>query len=266
MRYYTQLADIARGTGFPVVEQPGWKTRGKDSLGRPSGMADIIGGVLCHHTATTTTGGDYPSLRTVTYGRVGLVNALSNFGLGRSGTIYVIAAGQTWHAGTVNDQRFSNPQAIGIEAENNGVGERWGAAMLESYARLCAGLCRAFRLDPYDQVRGHKEVRLPLGAKIDPSFDMPAFRRVVAARLANQSGEFVMDQDARDYLRAMEDRINARLGVIDANSVARFAALTAAIDADPDNPVDQAMLNEAVKQGLDGMEIAVKAMTEDTPA
>ena len=126
-----------------------------------------------------------PSLNILTYGRSDLRNSLCAFGIARSGRIYVVAAGKSWHAGPVNDIRMSNYQAFGLEVENNGVGERWPAAQLESYARLCAELCRAFNIPP-TMVQGHKEVCSPRGRKIDPAgIDMNQFRRVVAARLAN---------------------------------------------------------------------------------
>lgn len=259
MKFHTNLAAVARQTGFPVTEVAGWKTRGLDSNGRSCGLIDHPTGVVCHHTATTTLKGDYPSLKTVTNGRAGLRNALANFGLGRSGRIYIIAAGQAWHAGPVNDDRCSNPQAFGIEAENTGKGERWSAPMVESYARLCAELCRAFRI-PTSLVKGHKEVRIPAGAKIDPNFDMNAFRRVVAARLANPTREDVniVDQATKDFFKKMEDRLNTRLGTLDANSRARLSAIEAAIDADPNNPVSQDMLNKAVAKGLAGAQITVQ--------
>lgn len=259
MKFHTNLAAIARQTGFPVTEVAGWKTRGKDSNGRSAGLVDRPTGVVCHHTATTTLRGDYPSLKTVTNGRAGLRNALANYGLGRSGRIYVIAAGQAWHAGPVNDDRCSNPQAFGIEAENTGVGERWSAPMLEAYARLCAELCRAFRI-PTSLVRGHKEVRIPLGHKIDPNFDMNAFRRTVAARLAHPTQEDVniVDPATKDYFKKLEDRLNTRIGQLDLNSRVRLAAIEAAIAADPNNPVTQEQLNKAVAAGLAGAQITLK--------
>lgn len=77
-------------------------------------MVDRPTTVVCHHTATTTLTGDYPSLGTVVHGKKKLRNALANFGLGRSGRIYVVAAGEAWHAGVVKNDLFSNPQAFGI--------------------------------------------------------------------------------------------------------------------------------------------------------
>ncbi|MGB9377551.1 MAG: peptidoglycan recognition family protein [Mycobacteriales bacterium] len=266
MKFHTNLAAVARATGFPVTEVAGWQSRGKDFMGRHSGMVDRPTGVVCHHTATTTPTGDYPSLRTVTNGRKGLINALANFGLGRSGRIYVVAAGQAWHAGPVNDDRCSNPQAFGIEAENSGRGERWGAAMLESYARLCAEICRAFNISP-SLVRAHREVRIPLGAKIDPTgIDMNAFRRTVADRLAHKSTQedvTIVDQATKDFFKKMEDRLNQRLGALDANSRARLSAIEAALAADPSKPVTQDQLDKAVAAGLADMHITLGA---DTPA
>lgn len=163
----TQLADIARRTGRPVVEVAGWKTRGH-------GPMRGVRGVVCHHTAGARRG-NYPSLNIVRDGRPDLAGPLANYGIGRDGTIYVIAAGLCWHAGPAVDG-FSNSWSVGIEAENVGDGsEPWGEPILTSYRLLCRELCAEFKL-PISQVRGHKEIALPRGRKTDPNFDMDAFR------------------------------------------------------------------------------------------
>ncbi len=254
MKFHTNLAAVARRTGFPVTEVKGWQSRGN------GGMANQPTAVICHHTAGPSRG-DYPSLDVVTNGRPGLENSLSAFGLGRSGRIFVIAAGESFHAGVVRDESFSNQQAFGIEAENTGVGERWSAPMLESYARLCAELCREFGISP-SMVRGHKEACSPSGRKIDPAgIDMDAFRRTVAARLKDPSTKeedvSIVDQATKDFFTAMEDRLNTRIGTIDKNSSARLAAIEKAIGADPNNPVTQDQLNKAVKEGLAGAKITL---------
>ena len=103
--------------------------------------------------------------------------------------------------------------------------------MVDAYARLCAESCRAFSIPP-TMVRGHREACKPSGRKIDPAgIDMTAFRRTVAARLAHPTKEdiSIVDQATKDFLKKMEDRLNTRIGVIDKNSVARFAAIEAAI-------------------------------------
>ncbi|HEX4818201.1 MAG TPA: hypothetical protein VFV66_36130 [Nonomuraea sp.] len=91
MPWLTQVADVARCTGPPVVEVAGWQSRGH-------GPQPEVEGVVCHHTAGPAGGGDYPSLRVVRDGPPGLDGPLSHVGLGRSGTIYMIsraAAGTT---------------------------------------------------------------------------------------------------------------------------------------------------------------------------
>ncbi|MGV9364533.1 peptidoglycan recognition protein family protein [Amycolatopsis sp. NPDC003731] len=176
MAYLTNLADFARSAGLRVVEQPGWKTRGHGSFG-------AVLSVVCHHTGTPTTSGNYPSLNVVTNGRADLAGPLCNFGLGRDGTVYVVAAGVAWHAGaTVNDAVYGNNHSIGIEAEGTGK-DAWPEAQLDAYARLCTALTKAFSF-PVSRVQGHKEICYPHGRKPDPNFDMNAFRGRVSAVLA----------------------------------------------------------------------------------
>jgi len=175
MPYLIQLADVARRTGCKVVEVPGWKTRGH-------GPQPSVEGIVCHHTAGPPSGGDYPSLSVVRSGRPGLAGPLSHFGLGRSGTIYVIAAGRCWHNAPSTSTRHDNSSSIGIEAENNGR-QPWPEAQLDAYKRLCAELCREFGL-PASRVKGHKEVNRQ---KPDPhSVNMNDFREDVACMLRGE--------------------------------------------------------------------------------
>lgn len=174
----TQLADVARRTGYPVVEVSGWKTRG-----RPGGMLDVRT-ITCHHTANGGAKGNYPSLRVVRDGRSGLPGPLAQYGLGRDGTIYVIAAGKCNHAGVSRATAYTNPHAIGIEAEAVGVpgtpGD-WPAKQMDAYHRLCLALVNEFGAVEINDVRGHKETCSPVGRKSDPSFSMDKFRADVRA-------------------------------------------------------------------------------------
>ncbi|PZG02905.1 peptidoglycan recognition protein family protein [Nonomuraea aridisoli] len=170
MPYLTQLADVARRTGHPVTEVSGWKRRGH-------GPQPEVQGIVCHHTAGPAGGGDYPSLGVVRDGRPGLDGPLSHFGLGRSGRIYVIAAGRCWHNAPSTSPRHDNSSSLGIEAENNGR-QPWPQVQLDAYRSLCAELCREFGL-PAARVRAHREVNT---SKPDPhSIDMTEFRAAVAA-------------------------------------------------------------------------------------
>lgn len=175
----TDLADVLRAAGLPVVEQGGWKTRSNDG-NRFAGVQ----GILCHWTATApSAGGDYPSLNIVTNGRSDLPGMLAQLGLGRSGTWYVIGAGVAWHAGAVDQVYSDNYHSIGIEAEYHPDQGAWPEVQQRSYERGCAALARHYGV-PNDRIRGHYEAAVPYGRKPDPNTlpgGMPGFRQRVAA-------------------------------------------------------------------------------------
>ena len=156
------LADAARSSGLPVVETAGWRGRGH-------GPMRVVEGVVGHHTATGDAAkGDYPSLNIVTNGRAGLPGPLCNFGLGRGGTVYVVAAGVGYHAGASRWAGFVdlNDEFLGIEAEDNGDG-RWTDAMLNAYPRLVAALLRYMHRGT-DRYISHRGCAVPAGRKPDP--------------------------------------------------------------------------------------------------
>lgn len=174
MTYYTGLARVLRDAGLKVVEVDGWKTRGHGGMG-------AIQGILAHHTAgphQSQTSSNYPSLGVVRDGRAGLPGPLAQLGIGFDGTWYVIAAGRAWHAGTVDDAKYGNNHALGIEAENPGDGSAWPQAQYDSYVRGVAALIAEW--NGKIRVRGHKEAAIPHGRKIDPTFNMAQFRADVA--------------------------------------------------------------------------------------
>jgi N-acetyl-anhydromuramyl-L-alanine amidase AmpD len=147
--------------------------------------------VMCHHTAGGLKG-NMPSLGVVTNGRPpkngkpGLPGPLAQLCLGRDGTFIVVAAGRCNHAGNGNWQGLStgNTSFIGIEAENTGLeNDPWPSIQLEAYARGVAAILKKIKADAI-MCCGHREYALPQGRKPDPSFDMVAFRRQVAAIMA----------------------------------------------------------------------------------
>lgn len=165
-----------------VVELAGWQTRG-----RPGGFGPVKG-VLCHHTAGPLTGNS-PSLRTVIDGRPDLPGPLAHLFLARDGTFTIVAAGRCNHAGlgSWNGVTSGNTNFIGIEAENAGVSaDPWPDVQIEAYARGCAAILKHIGA-PVIMCAGHKEYALPPGRKIDPSFDMNAFRQKVAAFMDGMS-------------------------------------------------------------------------------
>lgn len=178
----TWLAEVLEDAGLKVAEQPGWRTRGHGNMG-------TVKGVMCHHTAGSLTG-NMPSLGVVTNGRPGLSGPLAQLGLGRDGTWYVVAAGRAFHAGRGNWQGFTtgNSSFIGVEAENTGLttgpkADPWPEVQLDAYRRGAAAILKNVGADAL-MCCGHKEYALPVGRKIDPTFDMSDFRHKVAAIMA----------------------------------------------------------------------------------
>lgn len=196
----TWMADTLRATGLPVVEVPGWQTRGHGA------MADVLG-VLLHHTAGPATG-NYPSLTVVQNGRPDLPGPLANLGLARDGAWYIIAAGQAWHAGSGVigwcPRDDGNRHLIGVEAESTGVRDDWTPAQRVSYPRGVAALLKRLG-QPADHAIGHKEWT---SRKIDPAFwDMDAFRGDVARWMTGDDDMELTDRvpdlytpDAKDTL------------------------------------------------------------------
>jgi peptidoglycan hydrolase-like protein with peptidoglycan-binding domain len=172
------LPHVLRSAGLKVGVVDGWEERGIGDMGHTLG-------VLCHHTAGPKNG-NMPSLQLLIKGRPDLRGPLSQLGLGRDGTYYVIAAGRCNHAGTGiwNGIVNGNMHFIGIEAENTGRSDDmpWPAVQVDAYQRGVAAILKHAGLKA-DGCAGHKEYALPQGRKPDPTLDMFAFRAAVATHL-----------------------------------------------------------------------------------
>jgi peptidoglycan hydrolase-like protein with peptidoglycan-binding domain len=172
----TWLPAVLETAGLKVARVDGWESRGRGDVGR-------ILGVICHHTVGPRQG-NMPSLRTLIQGRGDLPGPLSQLGLGRDGTYYVIAAGRCNHAGRGNWKGLinGNTNFIGIEAENTGGPDDspWPPVQLNAYRRGVAAILRHCGRSA-DFCAGHKEYALPPGRKTDPCFEMSAFRESIAA-------------------------------------------------------------------------------------
>src|SRR5687767_3091157 len=114
------LPEVLRGAGLKVSERPGWLDRGRE-------MGEVKG-VICHHTGTPADG-IMPTLRMLSDGVIQangkrLPGPLSQLGLGRDGTYFIVAAGRCNHAGDGAWRGLTNGNMnfIGIEAENRGTG------------------------------------------------------------------------------------------------------------------------------------------------
>lgn len=178
---YTDLAVHLRKWGLKVQEVPGWQNRSSNW----SKSFDARG-VVCHHTAGPTTG-NYPSYNIVVNGRSDLTGPLSQFGLGRDGTVILIGGHRANHAGTGGPLvgiplDSANAYMWGIEAENSG-SQAWPAVQLQAYYRLCAALAAYPKASfPVSRVIGHKEWAPT--RKIDPGgINMATFRTNVQKAL-----------------------------------------------------------------------------------
>jgi hypothetical protein len=179
MEHYGLLAHLRRW-GLKVQVKDGWRTRGRPYDFYPKG-------IICHHTASGSSSGNFASEGIVTTGRSDLPGPLCQVLLGRDGTVKMIAAGYANHAGYGGPragipENQGNTYTIGIEAENNGVGEPWSGPQLNAYYRLCAALLDWIDEDDVSKVFAHKE--WAPSRKIDPAgIDMTKFRAQVKKAL-----------------------------------------------------------------------------------
>lgn len=178
MTKYTNLNDHLKAWGLKVSEVSGWQTRSaKTTTFTPKT-------VTCHHTAGPTEG----NAPTLGYIRD---NVLSQFVLGRDGTVYIVSGNRANHAGFGGPLRgvpkdSANRYSWGIEAENNGRGEPWSEEQIKAYARLSAALCSLMGVDE-QAVFAHREwapsrKRDPLG------ISMEIMRSMIAEELKRGKG------------------------------------------------------------------------------
>ena len=188
----TRLERAVKNAGVKYKKVSGWSSRGHGSMGS-------IKTIVAHHTAGPLRGNS-PSLNVVAYGRPGLSGPLSQLFLARDGTVYLVAAGVSYHAGRVRSSSYGNSHSIGIEAENTGLSnDPWPAHQIDAYAKLCKALCKEFGLST-SRVLGHREVCSPVGRKSDPSFSMSDFRKKVGgAKGGVSSGGGTSGGSSRSY-------------------------------------------------------------------
>jgi len=239
------LADILRAEGLDVQEWGGWEHNSRSTGGynSPGVMAVVV-----HHTAS---GSGTSFQNDWSYCAQGHQDApVANCLLGRQGQWGVHAGGASNHAGKGGPWNTSkgqipldsaNSRTIGIEAQNNGVGENWSPDMVESYEIGVGAMCKAYILQPGSDVPAHFEWAPT--RKIDPwggntptpgfpytgpyEWLMSGFRNGVAGRMAGglppvQGGDDVLYRIAikRDNSIPVDQRANAKfVGMIDANGL-----------------------------------------------
>ena len=165
--------------GVKVKRVSGWKTRG-----RP-GTFQVKGGMMHHTASQPRPGNDAPALSICIHGRGDLQGPLCQALLGRDNVVYLIAAGRANHAGSGGPwgavpQDSGNAYFVGLECENNGVGESWSEEMRATAATFFAVLAKWKGFSP-SMLIGHKNWT---SRKIDPrGVNMWRFRRRVRRRM-----------------------------------------------------------------------------------
>jgi hypothetical protein len=182
-RWLDDLDQALAAGGVPYTEVPqsgadptgasSWRTRGRPAS---TGQWDATG-VLCHHTASPAGTSDQADLNVVLAGNSEAPGPVSSFYVGRSATVYLVAAGRCNHGGKGMRPGIDwsctdmNGCLVGIEVGNNGVGERWPDAQTDAYGNLVAALCDFYGWST-EQVYMHATTGPPSGgcnSKIDPA-------------------------------------------------------------------------------------------------
>lgn len=187
-RRLTDLPAVLRKAGLRVVEVPGWQTFSRpESTG---GFAPV--GNLWHHTGSKDTNplsldDDLKYAQWLAeIGRSDLPAPLCQLSVGRSGTIYVCAAGRGNHAGQAKASGpvpagDGNLLYLGWECQNTG-SEGWAAEQYEAMVKGAAATSAHYGWTAAAN-RAHKETSVT--GKWDPGkLDMDEFRADVADEMA----------------------------------------------------------------------------------
>lgn len=290
----SNMANVLRAAGLTVVEVPGWQTRG--FLGRD---LKEVRGVLWHHTVGPRTG-NMPSLNVLINGRPDVSGPLSQLGLARDGTVYVIAAGLSNHAGAgswVNIPKdMGNYYLIGIEMESAGTPPYdWTADQIRVAPHLGAALEKAYlmrlqpelrlqighleyssqgKIDPAGWPGGMNGLRNNINAVLNGDFEMAVTDQEmdqIAARVWSYvfKNKYGSDVDGRDLMGWIDKNVNDHAATLAKAMTAQTEALKEAI-AGVSSPVvltsdDVAAIAAALKESLaPGVvaELAKKLATE----
>lgn len=184
----SNLAAQLRKYGLTVVEVDGAANRGYAG----QDMQELLG-VLWHHTATPRSNyllSDAPTLNMCINGRSDLPGPLCQLVLGRSGTVYFIAAGVGNHAGTGGGfgvpRDMGNHHLVGIEMESSGIAPwDWTDDQLRVAPYLGAALALILWPEGDHVQLAHAEYSD--GGKIDPAGwpgGMDGFRASINAKIA----------------------------------------------------------------------------------
>lgn len=174
------LADVLRGAGLSVQEDPGWKARGRSDF--------VPRGVIAHATAGGLRQSNDSAYDVLVHGREGLAGPISTVMIERGTHAWrPVASGASNHvrvgwAG--NCEGMGNRDLIGIEAHHDNASEPWTEQAVDNYARGVAAICRQLGVG-IERVALHKEHQP--GEKTDPTFNGNQFRARVAVYLGGSA-------------------------------------------------------------------------------
>ena len=173
---------------------PASKVRDHRIPGRPGPYAPV--GIMCHHTAVAG-----PGLASCKRGRPDLPGPLCQININRQGVVNVVTDGRANHAGSgssvvlrdvkaniapiadarkrrLTDDTDGNRWFIGVEVDNDGVGEPYSPEVQAALINVCVALCQHFGWSA-ERVIHHREWT---SRKIDMSW-RGALRPRIRARL-----------------------------------------------------------------------------------
>ncbi|MEU7163150.1 peptidoglycan-binding protein [Streptomyces morookaense] len=191
-----RLASALRAEGCRVVEYGAWRTRDRGNRGDGWGP---VHGVIIHHTVSS---GTDSSVELCYDGYSELPGPLCHGVIAKDGTVYLISAGRSNHAGLGDsdvldaviaerpvpepseDSVDGNARFYGFECVNLGNGsDPWLAEQLDAIERAAAALCRAYGWGAASVI-GHREWT---ATKVDPrGFSMQTMRERIDRRLGHK--------------------------------------------------------------------------------
>jgi len=171
--YLDQLPTVLHnnGAGVPFIEVQGWQRRARSS----GGYNGRVEGISIHHTASGPASDGWPSVNYGTFKAA--AKPIANIYIERSGTWWLAAGGATNTSGAGGPTPYcpkdgANSRTIGIEIQNNGVGEPYTDAqvwsLLHGVSLIWNDMSRRYNWGfQTDRIFGHFE--WAPGRKCDPT-------------------------------------------------------------------------------------------------
>lgn len=182
-----------------IAQASGVRTVDELVTPRPGAFTPV--GVIWHYTATPPRGRNMPTLNVVKRGRSDLPGPLSQYLLGRDGTVAAITTGKANHAGSgaqrvLDSVRLDRPPPapwgpqvggnrwfVGVEMEAGAPDYGYTGAQRVAALKLAIGLSQALDIGPNAHI-GHSEWTARKGDPGD-NWSMPEFRQQIAAGLTS---------------------------------------------------------------------------------